>query len=356
MPVRTFKAPGRINIIGEHTDYNDGLVLPFAVDRYVWAEIEESDEFEVISEEFNEKKVFKSPEKTGTWADYIIGVIWAFEKRGYKVKPLKIRIYSNLPMGAGLSSSAALEVSVTYGISKVMNFNIDEMEIVRIARSSEVEFVGVRCGIMDQFTAVFAKKDHAIFLDTMDLSYEYIPLDLKGYEIHLVDSKVKHELASSEYNKRRQECEEVLKVLKKSSFRKINREDLAKLEGVLLKRAKHVLDENDRVKASVEALKRGDMTKLGELLIRSHESLRDLYEVSCEETDFIVDFLVNKDGILGARMVGGGFGGGVIVLSREGFFSKYEESLKTAYKERFGKDLEILEVRSSDGVMEIEGN
>ncbi|MCD6267175.1 MAG: galactokinase [Thermotogaceae bacterium] len=356
MSVRIFKAPGRINIIGEHTDYNDGFVLPFAVDRYVWAEIEENEEFEVISEEFNEKRVFKSPEKSGTWADYIMGVVWAFERKGYRVKPLRIRIHSNLPIGAGLSSSAALEVAVTYGISKVMNFNIDGMEIVRIARSSEVEFVGVRCGIMDQFTAVFAKKDHAIFLDTMDLSYEYIPLNLEGYEIHLIDSKVKHELASSEYNKRRQECEKVLKVLKKRSFREIDKEDLTKLEGVLFKRAKHVLDENERVRESVEALKRGDMAKLGELLVQSHESLRDLYEVSCKEIDFIVDFLVNKDGILGARMVGGGFGGGVIVFSKEGTFPEHEKALKAAYKRRFGRDLEVLEVRSSDGVMEVEEN
>lgn len=356
MSLRIFKAPGRINIIGEHTDYNDGFVLPFAVDRYVWIEIMENDVFEIVSEEFKEKKIFEVPKKTNTWSDYVMGVVWAFEKRGYEVKPLKIIIHSNLPIGAGLSSSAALEVAVTYGISNVMGFNMDQMEIVEIARSSEVEFVGVKCGIMDQFTAVFAKKNHAIFLDTMNLYYEYIPLNMKGYEIYLVDSNVKHELASSEYNKRRQECEKVLKILKKNSFREVHRDDLEILEGVLFKRAKHVLDENDRVLKSVKALKQGNMEKLGELLIQSHESLRDLYEVSCKETDFIVDFLVNKEGILGARMVGGGFGGGVIVLSKEGSFSEYEKILKESYKRKFGKNLEVLNVKSSDGITEIGKN
>ena len=354
MSVRIFRAPGRINIIGEHTDYNDGFVLPFAVNKYIWVEMEESDRFIVISEEFGDEKVFEKPERSGTWADYIMGVVWSFEKRGYKVRPLRMRIHSNLPVGAGLSSSAALEVSVTYGISEVMGFKIGKMEIVKIARSSEVDFVGVRCGIMDQFTAVFAKKDHAIFLDTRDLTYEYIPLDLEGYEIYLVDSNVKHELASSEYNRRRQECEEVLRILNKRSFRDVQEDDLKKLRGNLFKRAKHVLDENERVKKSVEALKSKNMEELGKLLVESHRSLRDLYEVSCEETDFIVDFLVNKSGILGARMVGGGFGGGVIVLAKEGVFSKYSENLKRIYKEKFGRNLDIFEVRSSDGVKEVE--
>lgn len=347
------KAPGRINIIGEHTDYNDGYVLPFAVNRYVFLSIEGSDRFIFHSENVNETVEMEKIEKLNKWTDYISGVIASFEKRGYRVSPVKISVSSNLPMGAGLSSSAALEVATAYAISEYFGFNVPKLELVKIAREAEVEFVGVRCGIMDQFTSAFGKKDHAIFLDTMTLEYEYVPLRLEGYEINLVDSNVKHELSSSEYNKRRQECEEVLKTLGKKSFREVTKEDLERLSGTLRKRAQHVLEENERVLKSVQALKEGDFETLGKLLFSSHESLRDLYEVSCEETDFIVDYLRGKEGILGARMVGGGFGGGVIVLSKKGAFGKIKEELVESYKKHFGIDLTFHEIESSDGVQKI---
>ncbi|AJG41458.1 galactokinase [Thermotoga sp. RQ7] len=347
------KAPGRINIIGEHTDYNDGYVLPFAVNRFVFLTIEDSEKFVFHSENMNETVEMEKIEKLNRWTDYISGVIKAFEKKGYRVSPVKISISSNLPMGAGLSSSAALEMATAYAISEHFGFHLPKLELVKIAREAEVEFVGVRCGIMDQFTSAFGKKDHAIFLDTMTLEYEYVPLKLEGYEINLVDSNVKHELSSSEYNKRRQECEEVLRILGKRSFREVTKEDLKKLPDVLKKRAQHVLEENERVLRSVQALKEGDFETLGRLLFSSHESLRDLYEVSCEETDFIVDFLKGKEDILGARMVGGGFGGGVIVLSKKGAFEKIKEELKNAYSDRFKIELTFHEIESADGVQKI---
>jgi len=344
------KAPGRINIIGEHTDYNDGYVLPFAVDKFVEVSIERSKRYEFYSKTIGEVVVLEKFERLGKWSDYVTGVLVALEKRGYKTEPVRIEVDSSLPMGAGLSSSAALEVATAYAVCEFFGFEIPKLELVKIAREAEVEFVGVKCGIMDQFTAVFGKKGYAIFLDTMTLQYEYVPLELSGCEFNLVDSNVKHELSSSEYNKRRQECEEVLKTLGKKSFREVTFEDLKVLKGVLFKRAKHVLEENERVKKSVEALKRGDFEELGRLLFQSHESLRDLYEVSCEETDFIVDFLRNEEGILGARMVGGGFGGGVIVLSRVGTFERLKDRLAEAYRERFGIEPSFHSIGSADGV------
>ncbi|PLV59920.1 galactokinase [Thermotoga sp. KOL6] len=347
------KAPGRVNIIGEHTDYNDGYVLPFAVNKFVFLSLERTKKFIFHSETMNETVEMDEPKKLNKWTDYISGVIRAFEKRGFVVPPVKIVISSNLPVGVGLSSSAALEVAAAYAISEHFGFNVTKLELVRIAREAEVEFVGVKCGIMDQFTSAFGKKGHAIFLDTMTLNYEYVPLELEGVEINLVDSNVKHELSSSEYNKRRQECEEVLRILGKKSFREVKLEELGKLPGTLKKRAQHVLEENERVLKSVQALRKRDFEMLGKLLFSSHESLRDLYEVSCEETDFIVEFLRKKEGVLGARMVGGGFGGGVIVLSKKGVFEKIKEDLARSYKKRFEIDLTFHKIESADGVQKI---
>ncbi|HEY8540984.1 MAG TPA: galactokinase [Pseudothermotoga sp.] len=345
-----FRAPGRVNIIGEHTDYNDGFVLPFAIDRYVEVEIKPSDKYIFTSQMMNETISLEKFQKLGKWTDYIMGVVWAIEQEGYKTTPVQVNVFSNLPVGAGLSSSAALEIATAYGISEVFGLKIDKMKLVQIGVKAEREFVGVRCGVMDQFTAVFAKKDYAIFLDTSNLKYEYVPLNLNDFELALIDSNTKHELSSSEYNKRREECETVLKKLDKKSFRDISYEDLAKLDSVLRKRARHVLDENKRVTLSVRALKNSEIFLLGSLLYESHVSLRDLYEVSCDETDFIVGFLRGELGILGARMVGGGFGGSVLVLARAGCIKGAFEELEKSYFERFGKKPTLIKIKSNDGV------
>jgi len=344
------KAPGRINIIGEHTDYNDGYVLPFAVSKFVELKLEYSDKFLIYSKNLNEIIEINEIKKTNSWADYIIGVIYVMTKKGYDIPPLRIDLDSTIPIGAGLSSSAALEVAASYGISEFLNLNIPKIEIVKISREAEVDFVGVRCGIMDQFASTFGKKDHAIFLDTLTLKYEYIPLKLREYEIFVIDSNVKHELSSSEYNKRREECEAVLKTLHKKSFRQVSFDDLRKLDGILLKRAKHVLEENERVLKVKKSLEINDFKMVGKLLYESHQSLRDLYEVSCEETDYIVDYLRENEGVLGARMVGGGFGGGVIVLGNRGSLEKIKDDLKEKYYEKFSKIPEFYSLETSDGV------
>ncbi|SHH17583.1 galactokinase [Thermosipho atlanticus] len=344
------RAPGRINIIGEHTDYNDGYVLPFAIDRYVNLTIETSNNFVFYSKNLDSKVILDEIVKTGKWADYVIGVISTLTKRGYKIPPIKIEVESSIPIGSGLSSSAALEVATTFAISEFFDLNLSKLEIVNIAREAETNFVGVKCGIMDQFASVFSKKNYAIFLDTMTLDYRYIPINLKDYEFYLIDSNVKHELATSKYNERRQECEEILRKLNKRSFREVTNNDLFLLDGVLKKRAQHVLEENERVLKIIEAFQTKDLFKVGQLLFESHESLKSLYEVSCNETDFIVDFLKNKENILGARMVGGGFGGGVMVLVRKDSFEKIGKELFEKYFNRFGRKLDFYKLHSSNGV------
>ncbi|AEH51421.1 galactokinase [Pseudothermotoga thermarum] len=345
-----FRAPGRVNIIGEHTDYNDGFVLPFAIDKYVEVDIQPSDRFEFHSDTFNETVVLERHQKLGKWTDYPMGVIWAIEQMGFKVEPVKIHISSTLPIGSGLSSSAALEISVAYGLREIFKLPIDGKQLVEIGVKAEREFVGVRCGVMDQFTAVFGKKDYALLLDTMTLSFEYVPLNLGDYEFVLIDTQVKHELSSSEYNKRRAECEQALKVISKKSFREVKPEDLEILDPILKKRAKHVIDENARVLKAVKALRENRFYLLGELLYESHTSLRDLYEVSCDELDFIVGFLKGKLGILGARMVGGGFGGSVLVLARKNIIEWIFPELDEHYFKTFGKHPKLIKVQSDDGM------
>lgn len=345
-----FRAPGRVNIIGEHTDYNDGFVLPFAIDRYVEVDIKPSDRYVFTSEMMNETVSVERFQKLGKWTDYIMGVIWAIEQKGYKTEPIEVVVFSNLPVGAGVSSSAALEIATAYGINEIFDLKMDKMQLVEAAVKAEREFVGVRCGVMDQFTAVFARKDHAIFLDTSNLKFEYVPLNLTDLEFALIDSNTKHELSSSEYNKRREECEKVLRTLNKKSFREMNYDDLSLLDPLLRKRARHVLDENKRVLLAVRALKNSEYFLLGNILYESHVSLRDLYEVSCDETDFIVGFVKGELGILGARMVGGGFGGSVLLFARTGHIDKVFLELEKSYFKTFGKRPTLIKVKSSDGV------
>lgn len=345
-----FRAPGRVNIIGEHTDYNDGFVLPFAIDRYVEAEIRIDNQFVFSSQMMGETIALRKYEQLNKWTDYLMGVIRAIDQKGYDVPPVRINVTSTLPIGAGLSSSAALEIVVAYGLNRIMNLELEKRELVEIAVKAEREFVGVKCGVMDQFTCVFARRNHAILLDTSDLRYEYVPLNVEDFEFALIDSNTKHELSSSEYNKRRKECEEVLKILQKKSFKEVDYEDLQYLEVTLKKRAKHVLDENNRVSAAVKALKSSDASLLGNLLYESHASLRDLYEVSCEETDFIVDFLKKSRNVAGARMIGGGFGGSVLILTKRGCVEDVFEKLEKDYFKAFGKRPKLIKVKSSDGV------
>ncbi|HCZ07523.1 MAG TPA: galactokinase [Thermotogae bacterium] len=341
-------SPGRVNIIGEHTDYNDGFVLPFAIDKHVTARIEPSERWEFYSENFEEQVVLDEIKKTSTWADYALGVIDILRSR-FDIPPLRVEISSNLPAGAGFSSSAALELAVGWGIKELFDLPITRVEMVHVCHRAENEFVGMRCGVMDQFSVALSKKGYAIFLDTSSLEYRYVPLNMIGTSFYVIDSNVRRSLVDSEYNRRRKECEEVLRILGKKSFREIKLEELSKLPEILQKRARHVLEENQRVTDAVDALEKGNMKRLGELLYSSHESLRDMYEVSCSQIDYIVEWLKRVPSVLGARIFGGGFGGGVLVLSTDPL-DEFFPQLAKEYESRFGLPLSLMKISSDDGV------
>ncbi|MCD6254427.1 MAG: galactokinase [Thermotogae bacterium] len=341
-------APGRVNIIGEHTDYNDGFVLPFAIDKHVRVRIERARCWEFRSENFKEHIVLERIERTSTWADYVMGVINVLRSE-FEIPPVTIEISSNLPTGAGFSSSAALELAVGWGIKELFDLPITKLEMVQVCHRAENEFVGMRCGIMDQFSVALSKKDHAIFLDTANLEYQHVPLNLDGASFYVIDSSVRRSLVSSEYNRRRNECEEVLKILGKGSFRQVEFEDLSKLPEVLRKRARHVLEENRRVIDAVNALKNRDMRRLGEVLYGSHESLEKLYEVSCPQIDYIVEWLKQVPSVLGARIFGGGFGGGILALSTDPL-NEFAPKLAKTYESRFGLPISLMKISSDDGV------
>ncbi len=349
----TVSSPGRVNIIGEHVDYNDGFVLPFAISKRTWVDAKRSEKFVISSRGYGRVEI-SSLKKTGKWTDYVTGVLKELESSGFKVPPVEIKIWSDLPAGSGLSSSAALETAVAFAISELLNLKLGKMDIVNISVRAERNFVGVQCGVMDQYTAVFSRKGQAMLLDTMKITHEYIPLNLNGLSFALIDSKVKHSLSSGEYNKRREETRRVLEILKKSSYRDVKIKDLEKIsDTVLKKRAIHVLEETKRVVRAAEFLRSGKMKDLGELLYESHESLSELYEVSCDETDFIVEFL-KKNGIIGARMIGGGFGGNVLVLDREEKIKRIFKKMSDEYFKAFKTKPTLMMIESDDGAR-IEG-
>lgn len=346
----TVYSPGRANLIGEHTDYNDGFVLPFAIKKYIKLEIERAKKFRLFSEQAKKGIEFDIPEKTHSWADYVIGMVVKLREHGYNVEPFNMRIDSELPVGAGLSSSAALEVGTGYAISQLMGYEIPKEELAMIAHECEVDFVGVRCGIMDQYAVALSKESHALFIDTMTREYKYIPFHLDSAKLYLIDSGIKHELGASEYNKRRKECELALETMGKKSFREVIHEDIDKLsEPILRRRALHVVTENERVLKTLSALETDNLPLVGKYLYESHYSLRDNYEVSCEEIDFLISQFEGYSNILGARIVGAGFGGSIIVLVKDDLKETLEKVVER-YRIKYGTIPKLMDVETSDGV------
>ncbi len=344
-------APGRINIIGEHTDYNLGYVLPAALNlrSYFFLSRRMDDKVSIWAENFKEKEEFSLSEisftEDGRWVNYIKGILWALEEKGFELRGVNGLIWGNVPLEAGLSSSAALEVSVVHGLHALFKLDIEPLEMVKIARKAENEFVGVQCGIMDQFISVFGQESKALFLDCETLDYELFPLRMieEGLRIVVYETGVRRELASSEYNKRRQESSQALEVLKKSGVRKYKEATLEKLEGmknemndVVFRRARHVISENQRVKDAVQALEKDDFSRLGDLIFQSHESLRDDYEVSCPELDLLYEVAQEFPDCFGARLTGAGFGGsGIALVKKEGIPAFKEKLLEDAEKKGF---------------------
>ncbi len=353
----TFKSPGRINLIGEHTDYNDGYVLPAAIDKYTYITFEESDRFEAYSKYFDQCIEFLLDEKKEKieWLNYVKGaLLYTLKGTKREISPWKIEITGDLPLGAGLSSSASLMVGVVYGLSHVENLGMSRQEIAITAHKAENEFVGVNCGIMDQYVVAMGKKDTLMFIDTLSKKIEYVHTE--GFpKMTIIDSGVKHDLASGDYNKRQMECREAEKIvglkLRKMSLDTIDKNRKI-LGNTLYKRALHVVNENVRVLKAIDAIQKSNWKDLGRLLYASHESLRDFYEVSTEEIDFIVNELKKIDVVYGARMIGGGFGGSVLILSKRDL-SEELSKIKIKYENEFSVKMKVYSVGLSDGVQSL---
>jgi len=362
------RAPGRINLIGEHTDYNSGFVLPCAINREITIRGKERKDKKVVlhSLDFGEKieiDLKKSFSPRGDWADYPLGVIKEYLEKGFFLSGMELEISGNIPIGAGLSSSAALEVATALFIKTLNNLKIEKTELALLCQKAENSFVGVSCGIMDQFASLFSKKGFALFLDCRNLSYSYVPLPFSGYKIILADTKKKHRLTSSFYNQRRKECRQAAKLLSEEakkkklleikSLRDTSPEIFQELKGslsqVLGKRAKHVVEENERTERAVEALKKNDLISFGNLLYASHNSLRDLYEVSCPELNLLVEEGKKMPGVLGARMTGAGFGGCTINLVKEETTDKFQEKISLSFSAAFGHRPDFYLCETTDG-------
>lgn len=358
-----YASAGRINLIGEHTDYNGGYVFPGAIDKVIMAEIRPNgtDKVRVYSIDIKEYAEFGLNEEDApsqSWARYIFGVCRETIKRGGTVKGFDAVFAGNVPLGAGLSSSAALESCFAFALNDLYNGNtIDKFELARIGQSTEHNYCGVNCGIMDQFASVFGKKDHLMRLDCRSMEYEYFPFHPDGYKLVLVDSVVKHELADSPYNKRRASCERVAKRLGVETLRDATIEMLQAAKSDIsaedYSRAKFVIEEKERVLAVCDALVAGDYDTVGRCMYETHHGLSKDYEVSCEELDFLND-LARDCGVTGSRIMGGGFGGCTINLVKDELLPNFLAEAKTKFNSKYGHEPKIYEVIISDGARRVE--
>lgn len=360
-PILAF-APGRINLIGEHTDYQDGLVFPAAVAQGIWVAIQKNNlsSCRIYSEDYSEEFVFDinsfSPKK-GHWANYTMGMAAQFQQAGYKLEGFDLVFGGNIP-ASGLSSSAALSVAVGTALSALFKLEISQKSIVLYAQKSEHLFAGVKCGIMDPYASAFGKENHALLLDCRTNRHVKVAVDFGANSLILVNSKVKHNLADSAYNKRRESCEESVKILQSiypntTTLRDIPVEDLEKVQETLptdlFPKAKHVITEIDRVNLASEALNANDLTSFGNLLKESHKSLSKDFEVSCVELDFLAEKSWELPGVIGSRMMGGGFGGCTINLISNEYLESFQTEMYTAYKEKFGIEADFIPVVLSEG-------
>ncbi len=362
-PVHVASAPGRVNLIGEHTDYNNGYVFPVAINRrtIVAASLRNDEKIRMHTHNFNSSveidlaSLQRTKEKS--WSNYIKGVASVLLENGTELQGADILINSDIPNGAGLSSSAALEMATAYALLALNNITMPPLDIINVCHNAEFEFVGVHCGIMDQFISCMGKKDHALFLDCESLKYEHVRIPA-GCSLIVCDTKVKRKLASSEYNIRRQQCSEgahllsyvvpSVKTLRDISVKQFEQHK-GKLGDIILKRCRHVIYENERVQHSVAALKRNDLPEFGKLMYQSHMSLKNDYEVSCAELDAVVDICAEVDGVYGARMTGAGFGGAAICLVDKQQAEEVVKRLAREYPQKTGHAPAIQVCTVEDG-------
>jgi galactokinase len=365
---RVFRAPGRVNLIGEHTDYNGGFVLPMAIERECAAAIavRKDRRIRVHSANLNETAEFdldnQTERKQGFWLNYVEGVARLFERRNVKLKGADLLVWSDVPGGAGLSSSAALEIVAGLALTKITGKTFDPKTLALIGQEAEHEFVGAKVGIMDQFVSANAQKNHALLLDCRSLEFENVPLGTKDVAVVICDTRVKHDLATSEYNTRRAECEKAVEILKRFLPEILHLRDVSvaefedyerELPEVIRRRARHVVTEDARVLQAAKALKENRLQEFGRLMSLSHASLRDDYEVSCRELDLMVEIAETCAGVLGARMTGGGFGGSTVNLVARKNLDEFTKKIAVEYKRETKIEPTILISEPSAGASEV---
>ncbi len=362
-PILVF-APGRINLIGEHTDYNNGFVFPAAIDKGIVTAIQKSntDTSSIIALDIKEQYQFLLKNiqaiEDGGWKNYVIGVVAEIQKTGKTIEPFNLVFGGDIPIGSGLSSSAALENSVVYGLNELFALNFTKEEMIYISQKAEHNYVGVKCGIMDQYASMFGQENVAILLDCENLNASTINLNLGDYELLLINTNVKHSLVESVYNQRRSACERVASILQHNSLRETSENDLLSIKDKIsdedFQKALYVIQENKRVLQAFDAIKNNDIKLLGNLLYGSHIGLQKKYKVSCNELDFLVEQTNDKPEILGARMMGGGFGGCTINLIKKNS-KKVLNQITKAYQSKFNIQPSVYHIKLSDGVKILKG-
>ncbi len=360
------RAPGRVNLIGEHTDYNDGFVLPAAIDFFTWAAMRarEDDLLNVTSLEFPQSVRVTLDDDLGPrrdWSDYVVGVLAEFRKDGAQQRGADFLVHGEVPIGAGLSSSAALEVAAGFAVLRSRDMPLERTELALLCQRAENQFVGTRCGIMDQFISCHGKADHALLLDCRSLEFELLPLP-PDVRIVICNTMVKHSLAGGEYNRRREECETGVHLLSQwlpgiKALRDVSVEQLAhhsqSLPPLVARRCRHVVTENERVQRAAAALKGGNLHEFGRLMAASHRSLRDDYEVSCRELDLMVEVASRQPGVYGSRMTGGGFGGCTVNLVEVDAAEAFVQNVRDEYASTTAITPEIYKCTAADGACEV---
>lgn len=357
-------SPGRINLLGEHVDYNDGFVLPAAIDKCIYLSLKangSNNRCTIKSRGFDSILVANLNalgQGTEGWHNYVLGVLSEISQISDNLKGFDCEIESKVPVGSGVSSSAALECGLAFGLNELFNLGLDKWQLIKLSQRAEHNFVGTKCGIMDQFASVMGKERHLMFLDCMSLGFKYIPVQIEPYRLLLINTNVSHNLATGEYNVRRKQCEDGLAIVHKKlgiekSFRNVTMDMLdasKKLLGkTLYNRCSYVVEENARVLQAVEALNKNDLTQLGRLMYQTHEGLSTKYDVSCPELDFLVNFSKDENDVLGARMMGGGFGGCTINIIHNDKIDGFVRQLSVAYEEEFNIKLSYFQTVPSKG-------
>jgi galactokinase len=357
------RSPGRINLIGEHTDYNEGLVLPAAIDKEIVLAVApaNSDTCKLYSVDYEQTFEFKLDEirKSETsWQNYFLGVLEEIEEREISIQPFDCVFGGDIPIGGGLSSSAALTCGFAYALNELFALGLSKLDLVQIGHQAENNFVGVQCGIMDQFANIHSRKDHVIKLDCRSLEYELILFEFRDASLLLLDTQISHDLASSEYNLRRQQCEAGVAEINKIDSRVRSLRDVSpelllevkpRLDPVIFKRCDYVIREIERVSKACDSLKQGELDKFGELMYQTHTGLRDDYEVSCPELDFLVESAQNFSAVIGARLMGGGFGGCTINLVYKSGADEFASQIQRQYQSKFGTALKIYSTKIESG-------